>query len=208
MDGVVYVPHRIAKTFGYEEDSLVKGYSRVESGLLGLPFQFYNYSLAAMNKVTAAYTQGQIKNPMTGIVAAMGLGYLAVQIKTPDWAWEQMEWSDRFARSFDQSGLVALYSDLLYSSINTSMALGYDNFMDGIISPKFPQDEDYVDAATGILGAGPNIAVDLTINPLESFINGEAGEGMKTFIRNLPFMRVWLWKDQMNAMTKALEEAF
>jgi hypothetical protein len=207
-DGVVYVPHRIAKTFGYEEDSLVKGYSRVESGLLGLPFQFYSYSLAAMNKVTAAYTQGQIKNPMTGVIAAMGLGYLAVQIKTPDWAWEQMEWSDRFARSFDQSGLVALYSDLLYSSINTSMALGYGNYMDGIISPKFPQDEDYVDAATGLLGAGPSIAVGLTVDPLESFINGEAGEGMKTFIRNLPFMRVWLWKDQMNAMTKALEEAF
>jgi len=207
-DGVVYVPHRIAKTFGYEEDSLVKGYSRVESGVLGLPFQFYSYSLAAMNKVTAAYTQGQIKNPMTGVVAAMGLGYLAVQIKTPDWAWEQMEWSDRFARSFDQSGLLALYSDLLYSSINTSMALGYDNYMEGIISPKFPQEEDYVDAATGLLGAGPSIAVDLTVNPMASFINGEAGEGMKTFIRNLPFMRVWLWKDQMNAMTKGLEDLF
>jgi len=207
-DGVVYVPHRIAKTFGYEEDSLVKGYSRVESGILGLPFQFYSYSLAAMNKVTAAYTQGQIKNPMTGVVAAMGLGYLAVQIKTPDWAWEQMEWSDRFARSFDQSGLLALYSDLLYSSINTSMALGYDNYMEGIISPKFPQEEDYVDAATGLLGAGPSIAVDLTVNPMASFINGEAGEGMKTFIRNLPFMRVWLWKDQMNAMTRGLEDLF
>jgi hypothetical protein len=50
--------------------------------------------------------------------------------------------------------------------------------------------------------------VGLTVDPLESFINGEAGEGMKTFIRNLPFMRVWLWKDQMNAMTKSLEEAF
>lgn len=207
-DGVVYVPHRIAKTFGYEEDSLVKGYSRVESGILGLPFQFYSYSLAAMNKVTAAYTQGQIKNPMTGVFAAMGLGYLAVQIKTPDWAWEQMEWSDRFARSFDQSGLLALYSDLLYSSINTSMALGYDNYMEGIISPKFPQEEDYVDAATGILGAGPSIAVDLTVNPMASFINGEAGEGMKTFVRNLPFMRVWLWKDQMNAMTRGLEDLF
>jgi hypothetical protein len=207
-DGVVYVPYRIAKTFGYEEDSLVKGYSRVESGILGLPFQFYSYSLAAMNKVTAAYTQGQIKNPMTGVVAAMGLGYLAVQIKTPDWAWEQMEWSDRFARSFDQSGLLALYSDLLYSSINTSMALGYDNYMEGIISPKFPQEEDYVDAATGLLGAGPSIAVDLTVNPMASFINGEAGEGMKTFIRNLPFMRVWLWKDQMNAMTRGLEDLF
>ena len=205
-DGVVYVPHKIAKVFGYEEDSIVKGYSRLESGLLGLPFQFYSYSLAAMNKVTAAYTQGQIKNRTIGALAAMGLGYMAVQIKTPDWAWEQMEWSDRFARSFDQSGLLALGSDLLYSSINTSMALGYGNFMDGIIEPKFPQGADAVDAATGILGAGPSIAADLTINPISSFIQGDTGEGMKTFLRNLPFMRVWLWKGWMNEMTNALTD--
>ena len=205
-DGVVYVPHKIAKVFGYEEDLIVKGYSRLESGLLGLPFQFYSYSLAAMNKVTAAYTQGQIKNRTIGALAAMGLGYMAVQIKTPDWAWEQMEWSDRFARSFDQSGLLALGSDLLYSSINTSMALGYGNFMDGIIEPKFPQGADAVDAATGILGAGPSIAADLTINPISSFIQGDTGEGMKTFLRNLPFMRVWLWKGWMNEMTNALTD--
>ena len=211
-DGVVYIPHRIAKRFGYEEDNIITGYSRVESGVLGLPFQFFSYSLAAMNKVTGAYSQGQIKNRMAGVLAAMGLGYMAVAIKSNLSAggarqWDEMAYSDRFARAFDQSGLLALYSDLLYTSMNTSMALGRGNYMEGILEPKFPQDEDYIDAFTGVMGAGPSIAADLTINPLRDFLNGDAGEGMKTFARSLPFMRVWLWKGDMNSMTLGLSRS-
>ena len=212
-DGVVYIPHRIAKRFGYEEDNIITGYSRVESGILGLPFQFFSYSLAAMNKVTGAYSQGQIKNRMAGVITAMGLGYMAVAIKSNLSAggarqWDEMAYSDRFARAFDQSGLLALYSDLLYTSMNTSMALGRGNYMEGVLEPKFPQDEDYIDAFTGVMGAGPSIAADLTINPLRDFLNGDAGEGMKTFARSLPFMRVWLWKGDMNSMTLGLSRSF
>lgn len=212
-DGVVYVPHRIAKAFGYEEDNIATGYSRVESGILGLPFQFFSYSFAAMNKVTAAYSQGQIKNRMAGVITAMGLGYMSVAIKSQlsDGAarqWEEMSYSDKFARAFDQSGLMALYSDVLYSSMNTSMALGRGNYMEGILEPKFPQEKDYLDAFTGIMGAGTSIAADLTIKPMEDFLNGNAGEGMKTFARSLPFMRVWLWKGDMNSMTLGLSRSF
>jgi len=212
-DGVVYVPHRIAKAFGYEEDDIVTGYSRVESGVLGLPFQFFSYSLAAMNKVTAAYSQGQIKNRAYGALTAIGLGYMAVAIKSNlseggSRNWEEMAYSDKFARAFDQSGLMALYSDLLYTSMNTSMALGRGNYMEGILEPKFPQEEDYLDAFTGLAGAGPSIAADLTIKPIEDFMNGNAGEGMKTFARSLPFMRVWLWKGDMNAITLGMSRSF
>lgn len=212
-DGIVYVPHRIAKRFGYEEDNVVTGYSRVESGILGLPFQFFSYSLAALNKVTAAYSQGQIKNRAYGALTAIGLGYMAVAIKSNLSAggarqWEEMEYTDKFARAFDQSGLLALYSDLLYTSINTSMALGRGNYMEGFIEPKFPQEEDYIDAFTGLAGAGPSIAADLTIKPIEDFMNGNAGEGMKTFVRSLPFMRVWLWKGDMNAITLGMSRSF
>lgn len=212
-DGIVYVPYRIAKRFGYEEDNVVTGYSRVESGILGLPFQFFSYSLAALNKVTAAYSQGQIKNRAYGALTAIGLGYMAVAIKSNLSAggarqWEEMEYTDKFARAFDQSGLLALYSDLLYTSINTSMALGRGNYMEGFIEPKFPQEEDYIDAFTGLAGAGPSIAADLTIKPIEDFMNGNAGEGMKTFVRSLPFMRVWLWKGDMNAITLGMSRSF
>ena len=207
-DGVVYIPHRIAKTFGYQEDSIVKGYSKIESGLLGLPFQFMSYSFAAMNKVTGAYSQNQIKNRMSGVFAAMGLGYLAVKIKTPDFAWEDMDTSDKFTRAFDQSGLLALYSDLMYTSISTSMALGHGNYMEGLVSAKFPQDPDAIAAFTGIMGAGPSIATDLTINPAIDFLNGDYGEGAKDFTRNLPFARLWLWKDEMNSFSLGLSRSF
>lgn len=208
-DGVVYVPHRIAKVFGYEEDDVVKGYARMESGILGLPFQFYSYSLAAMNKVTGAYSQGQIKNRMAGVLSAMGLGYLSIKIKSKlsdgaERQWEEMSQSDRFIRAFDQSGLLALYSDLMYTSINTSMALGKGNYLDGVVAPKFPQEEDYLDAFTGIAGAGPSIISDLTIDPARSFLNGEEGDAVKQFWRSLPFMRLWFWKNEMNGMSLGL----
>ncbi len=211
-DGVVYVPHRIAKAFGYDEDDVVTGYSRMESGILGLPFQFFSYAFAAMNKVTGAYSQGQIKNRAAGVITAMGLGYMSIAIKSQlsDGAarqWDEMSYSDRFARSFDQSGLAAMYSDILYTSINTSMALGGGNFLEGVIEPKFPQEPNMLDAFTGVMGAGPSIAADLTINPIEDFLNGNAGEGLKTFTRNLPFMRLWLWKGDMNAITLGMSRS-
>jgi hypothetical protein len=207
-DGVVYVPHRIAKMFGYEEDKIATGYSRLESGLLGLPFQFMSYSMAAMNKVTASYSQNQIRNRSTGVLAAMGLGYMTVKIKSKEWAWEEMSASDKFTRAFDQSGLLALYSDLMYTSIVTSMALGHGNYMEGLVKSKFNQEENMGDAITGVLGAGPSIAADLTINPFIDFVNGDYGEGMDSFLSNLPGMRLWFWKDEVNEMTRGISKAF
>ena len=115
-----------------------------------------------------------------------------------------MSQSDRFIRAFDQSGLLALYSDLMYTSINTSMALGKGNYLDGVVAPKFPQEEDYLDAFTGIAGAGPSIISDLTIDPARSFLNGEEGDAVKQFWRSLPFMRLWFWKNEMNGMSLGL----
>ena len=74
VDGIVYIPMRVAEKFGMKEDREFKGYARIESGLLGLPFQFYSYSLAAVNKITAAYGHGQLKNQWIGTALAMGLG--------------------------------------------------------------------------------------------------------------------------------------
>ena len=66
--------------FGMKEDSKYTGYARVENGLLGLPFQFYSYALAATNKTLAAYGHGQLKNQFLGTAIAMGLGYTVLQI--------------------------------------------------------------------------------------------------------------------------------
>ena len=206
VDGVAYVPMNVARMFGMKEDVRVRGYSRIESGLLGLPFQFYSYALAATNKVAGSFMQGQMKNRWGGLATAMGAGYLSLMIKTPDFAWDKMEMEDRFARAFDQSGVMALYSDLFYTAMSTSLALGGPNISGGMLNPKFPPREGtmgMVDAATGVGGAGVSITTDYA-EGVGQFLNGEYGEGSKQVIRSLPFARMWFWKNQMNEATNAI----
>ena len=206
-DGVVYIPMSVASKFGMKEHKVVKGYARIESGALGLPFQFYSYALAALSKISMTAAQGQMKNRALGMSLSLGLGMLAVQIKTPNWAFEEMEWDDWFARGFDQSGIAALYSDLFYSSLQTSLAMGGPNISGGIIKPKFPSEDPY-GATVGIFGAGPSIGYDYAEAAKQFFIDGEFGEGAKNFTRSLPFARLWFWKDQMNELTKSFEDWF
>ena len=206
VDGVAYVPMNVARMFGMKEDARVKGYSRIESGLLGLPFQFYSYALAATNKVAGSFMQGQMKNRWGGLATAMGAGYLSLMIKTPDFAWDNMDMEDRFARAFDQSGVMALYSDLFYTAMSTSLALGGPNISGGMLNPKFPPREGtmgMVDAATGVGGAGVSITTDYA-EGVGQFLNGEYGEGAKQIMRSLPFARMWFWKNQMNEATNAI----
>ncbi len=206
VDGVAYVPMNVARMFGMKEDARVRGYSRIESGLLGLPFQVYSYALAATNKVAGSFMQGQMKNRWGGLATAMGAGYLSLMIKTPDFAWDNMDMEDRFARAFDQSGVMALYSDLFYTAMSTSLALGGPNISGGMLNPKFPPREGtmgMVDAATGVGGAGVSITTDYA-EGVGQFLNGEYGEGAKQIMRSLPFARMWFWKNQMNEATNAI----
>jgi hypothetical protein len=57
--------------------------------------------------------------------------------------------------------------------------------------------------AVGLLGAGPSIGYDLTAGAYKFAFGDNRGEGAKEVFRNLPFARMWFWKDQMNAMTRA-----
>lgn len=201
-DGIVYIPMRVAKQFGMKEDAAYKGYARIENGLLGLPFQFFSFALAAVNKTTAAYGHGQLKSQYIGTAIAMGLGYMTLQAKTPDYV--EMSYSDQFARSFDYSGVAALYSDMFYTAMTTVSALGGPNITGDLVQPKFPQQPDTIDAVTGLMGAGPSISSDL-IRGMWEITTGNVGEGSKDVIRNLPFARLWFLKAKINEMTNMLE---
>jgi hypothetical protein len=201
-DGIVYIPMRVARQFGMKEDKEFKGYARIENALLGLPFQFYSYSFAALNKITAAYGHGQLKNQWIGTALSMGLGYMVLQYKTPDFV--EIDFEDQFARAFDYSGVAALYSDIFYTAMSTSLALGGPNITGGVLQPRFPQEPNALDAATGVLGAGPSIAADLG-RGVYDLTTGNIGEGTKQIIRNLPFARMWFWKGKMNELTNMIE---
>ncbi len=201
-DGVVYIPMNVASKFGMKEHPKFKGYARIENGLMGLPFQFYSFVFANVNKTVGAMAQGQIKNRAIGAATMMGLAYMSLQLRTPDYVWNEMSAQDRFARSFDMSGIMALYSDIFYTSMHTSLALGGPNITGGLLSPKFKQQASVAEAITGLAGAGPSWAYD-TGSAMVNFASGNYGEGGKDIVRNLPFARMWFLKDDINQITNA-----
>jgi hypothetical protein len=202
-DGIAYIPMRIASQFGMKEDPKYKGYARIENGLLGLPFQFYSYALAAVNKTTAAYGHGQLKNQFIGTAIAMGLGYTLLQYKTPDFV--EMSFQDQFARAFDYSGVAPLYSDMFYTAMSTSLALNGPNLTGGALQPRYPQEQNAVDAATGLLGAGPSVGMEYA-QGMANLVSGNVGTGTKEIIRALPFSNLWMIKDAVNKYTNMLEK--
>tara|TARA_R110000822_G_C15336815_1_gene495427 strand:+ start:5654 stop:9058 length:3405 start_codon:yes stop_codon:yes gene_type:complete len=201
-DGVAYIPMNVARKFGMKEDSRYRGYARIENGLMGLPFQFYSFTLANINKTVAALAHGQVKNRAIGISTMMGLSYMSLSLKTPDFVWDEMSIQDKAARSFDMSGIMALYSDLFYTGMHTTLALGGPNITAGLLQPKFNQEKSYADAVIGLAGAGPSWAQEVA-GGVYQFASGEYGEGGMRVARRLPFANLWFLKDDVNQITRA-----
>ena len=202
-DGIAYIPMHVAGKFGMKEDSKYNGYARIENGLLGMPFQFYSYALAAVNKTTAGYGHGQLKNQFLGTAIAMGLGYTVLELKTPDFV--ELSFQDKFSRAFDYSGIASLHSDLFYTAMSTTLALGGPNITGGALQPRYPQEPSVTDALTGLSGAGPSIGMEYG-RGMANMLTGNVGEGSKEFIRALPFSNLWMWKDTINKYTRMLED--
>ena len=152
-----------------------------------------------MASSSSALTTWQI----LGTAIAMGLGYMLLQIRTPNYV--EMSFQDQFARSFDYSGVAAIYSDLFYTAMSTSLALGGPNVTGGFLQPRYPVEPSGAEAATGILGAGPSYTYDVG-KGVWDMLNGEVSEGSKDLIRNLPFARLWFLKGMVNNMTNALSD--
>ena len=210
-DGVALIPMRVARQFGMKEDAKYKGYARIENQLLSLPFQFYGYTLANINKTIAAYTTGQMKSPIFGTMWMVGLAYLSLELKSQtskgsERAWDSLSYTDQFIRAFDYSGAAAIYTDFFYQSIATSMALTGENYLEGLVKEKFPEEQGIVNALTGVGGAGPSILKDYADGFVE-MTSGDFGQGAKETIRSLPYMRLWFIHGLVNNMTSALDDA-
>ena len=199
VDGVFYVPYNIGRLFGMKRDNRVQGYSRIENGLLALPFQFLSYSFAAANKITASYAQGTITNPIVGFIAAMGLGYMSLEIKYAMYPYilDEMSFEDKLARSFDASGLAALHSDIAYTILNNATALGYVNDENFRISPKYkvPTEgaEKNLDIAGQWIGPAGGLVGDIGLG-LFQLHHGNYAEGTETLINTAPGRSLWFIK--------------
>ena len=199
MDGVVYLPERYGKLFGLEADPNVPGYVRIENGFLALPLQFFGFAMANVNKTVGVMMQGAVRNRLAGVVAMMSLGYMISSIRTPDYVWDDMSVQDKLGKSFDMSGVAALYSDLFYTTLQTSLALGGPNITGGFLQPRYPQDPNMVDAVTNVTGAASGWTADM-VRSAATFASGDYGEGASQFIRNLPFSNLWFLRDDVNQL--------
>lgn len=203
MGGVAYIPDSLAKMLPFDlpVDPRVKGYRRVESGLMALPFTFYSYTMGAFAKITANHAAGAVRNRLTHMAVAMTLGAMIVKFRTPSWAWDQMDTEDKIMRAFDFSGLAALYSDMLYRGISMAEELGSD--VQFPIQPKFKSDPDPLGAILSVGGA----PVDWSYNILKStgqMVRGDFQDGALGLIRSTPLIGALMFNGVLKDTAKDL----
>jgi hypothetical protein len=203
MGGVAYIPDSLAKMLPFDlpVDPRVKGYRRVESGLMALPFTFYSYTMGALTKITANHAAGAVRNRLTHMAVAMTLGAMIVKFRTPSWAWDQMDTEDKIMRAFDFSGLAALYSDMLYRGISMAEELGAD--VQFPIQPKFKSDPDPLGAILSVGGA----PVDWSYNILKStgqMVRGDMQDGALGLIRSTPLIGAIIFNGVLKDAAKDL----
>ena len=100
---------------------------------LDLPFQFYSYSLAAVNKTVGAMAHGQLKSQFIGVAAAMGLGYMVLQARTPDFV--ELEWILKISLQGRLIILVLHHCFLIYfiQQWQRALLLGGPNITGGLL---------------------------------------------------------------------------
>tara|TARA_R110000822_G_scaffold245837_1_gene374315 strand:- start:1575 stop:5471 length:3897 start_codon:yes stop_codon:yes gene_type:complete len=187
MSGVAYVPDSIAKflPFDLPVDPRVQGYRRVESGLLALPFTFYSYTMGALSKITGNYASGSVRNKAAHTAVALGLGYAIVRSRTPSWAWDDMDTEDKIMRSFDFSGLAAIYSDMTYRAIAMANEMGVESGFP--IQPKFDAGTDPLGAAVSLGGAPADWSYEV-LSAIKQMLDGDIQDGAKSLIRMMPLI--------------------
>jgi len=203
VSGVAHIPIRIGRMFGMTEDPVVKGYARIENGFMGLPFQFYNFLIASVNKTTGLMVQGQVLNRAVGLAAMLGAGYLTAQLKVDDRVWDNMSTQDRLARTIDYGGIIPAYSEMFYTGLNQIAAAGGPNATGGFLNPKYPQQPSAVDFATGLTGASSAWLAN-HIEGMTDIIQGEYGRGTAQILGTLPGSTLWFLRNEVRQAAYAL----
>ena len=168
---------------------------RIESGLMTLPFTFMNFAFGANNKILGAVRDPNRRYRLQGVAALIGLSYLSLSIKKPDYWFEKRGTPEIMARIIDHSGVLGIYSDLAYTGLNIAGNLGVDT----PIPPKFVspnKDERMMDAFIEPFGAPAGLAVEYG-RALKDFTNGDVSDGADRLKYALPFIGLPMIRDDM-----------
>ena len=169
-DGVVYLKSNpIVDEFAAKLGAEKRGKSwKFQSGLLALPFTFWNYAIGATNKILLAGLDEATSQKMAGIASIVGLGYMVAAIKTPSERWDSMGLDDRIRVAIENSGIVGVLSN--YSNLTQGSVIGLTGKNPFPWSPEHNYYPSAMDAMFNVAGAGPSVARNL----VEGVATGDA----------------------------------
>lgn len=196
-DGSIFIPISAARKIfpNAVEAPDFPGYFRYENAIMTMPFQFYNWSMGASTNILHSSAQGQIKSRYAGFAAMLGFGYLLASIRTPSWAWDDMDYDERFMAGFERSGIGSIYSDIALNSIRLGVQTGLNNPENDLVRLPFYGKDGFAEAATTILGAGSSTIKDFTDASTKMY-QGDYAHALKEFYLMLPLTELfWLKED-------------
>lgn len=198
-DGTVYIRksprvNKYAERAGLEDSG---EYWRMQSGLMTLPFTFWNYSIAATNKILLSGLDEQSSQKLGGIAALVGLGFMVAQMRTDENQWDSMGFEDKLAKAIDQSGVVGVLGN--YANLTQGMSIATT----GINPLPFDRtrgmrNPDMGNMAVSLMGAGPSA--------LTNFVGGAVNGDAEQFSWGLPFRNhialKWLFDGAVDGMAR------
>jgi hypothetical protein len=183
MDGIIYIRKRPFLEAHAERMNLddYGTHWRVQSGLATLPFQFWNYMLAASNKLLLSRLTEPERFTMGGFAGIIGLGYFMTYLRSDPDAWERKSFADKVMTAVDRSGVAGSY----FTQFNMLQAASMGVTGYGVVP--------FLGKTSGTPGGGiAATAMDLTgpgPNVMENLVVGAATGDMETmswgiFFRN------------------------
>ena len=200
-DGKIYLPIDKARKLmpNIQEAEDFPGYVVWENSVMTLPFMFYNWSMSAVTNILQTTAQGQIKSRYAGFASMLAYGYMMAKIRTPEWAWDDMDYDQKFAAAVERSGIGSIYADVAINSIRATTQLGINDPDNDMLRLSYYGNEGYGEAATTILGAGASNIKDF-IDASGKMASGDYGEAIKDFYLMLPLTELFWLKQDSRAM--------
>jgi len=174
---------------------------RIESGLMSLPFTFMNFAFGANNKILGAIRDPNRRYRLQGVAALIGLSYMSLAIKKPDYWFEKRSTPEIMARIIDHSGVLGIYSDLAYTGLNIAGNAGMIS-EDFPIPPKYVspnRDERMMDAFVEPFGAPAGLGLEYG-RALKDFMDGNTSDASERLKYALPFIGLYPIRDDMREL--------
>jgi hypothetical protein len=157
--------------------------AKIETGVLGMPFQFMNFTLAATNRITGQMFDPARQHRLQGAVALLGLSYISLSLKKPDWWFESKTSGELAARIADHSGLFGVYGDLFYLANHAAIEHGLNDESYDFLKGRYRVKEG--DSLWDAAGAGPGMVREWYM-ATNDMLDGYTKDGKSKFYYNTP----------------------